>query len=52
LFVVSILLLGGKGSSRIFGLIKMNDFIIVEFILLAAIIVMVLEVRRLSKLDD
>jgi len=30
----------------------MNDFIIVEFILLAAIIVIVLEVRRLSKLDD
>ena len=30
----------------------MNDFIITELILIAAIIVVVLEVRRLSKLDD
>jgi len=30
----------------------MSDFVVIELILIAAIIVVVLEVRRLSKLDD
>ncbi len=32
--------------------ISMSEFVIIELILIAAIIVVVLEVRRLSKLDD
>jgi len=32
--------------------ISMSDFVVIELILIAAIIVVVLEVRRLSKLDD
>jgi len=32
--------------------ISMSEFVIIELILIAAIVVVVLEVRRLSKLDD
>ncbi len=32
--------------------ISMSEFVIIELILIAAIVVIVLEVRRLSKLDD
>ncbi len=32
--------------------ISMSEFVIIELILIAAVIVVVLEVRRLSKLDD